>query len=82
MIAEYTNSYLKQAHTKKVEKIGVSRYKLLLNFNNSAWNINKHCDDIWKIARHSHVQNYEQNWENFKILPCVSAVSKSLCLYV
>ena len=43
MIAKYTKSYLKQAHTKEVEKIGVSSYKLLLNFNDSARNINKHC---------------------------------------
>jgi hypothetical protein len=34
--------YLKQAHTKEVEKIGVNSYKVLLNFNDSAWNINKH----------------------------------------
>jgi hypothetical protein len=40
MIAKYMKSYLKQAHTKEVEKIGVSSYKLLLNFNDSAWNIN------------------------------------------
>ena len=38
MITKHINSYLKQAHTKKVEKIGVSSYKLLLNFNDSAWN--------------------------------------------
>ena len=43
MIAKHMNSYLKQAHTKKVEKLGVSSYKLLLNFNDSAWKINKHC---------------------------------------
>ena len=43
MIAKYMKSYLKQAHTKEVEKIGVSSYKLVLNFNDSAWNINKHC---------------------------------------
>ena len=62
MIAKYMNSYLKQAHTKEVEKIGVSSYKLLLNFNDSAWNIiNKHCAYILKIACHFHVQNYEQN---------------------
>ena len=42
MTAKYTNSYLKQAHTKEVEKIGVNSYKVLLNFNDSAWNINKH----------------------------------------
>jgi hypothetical protein len=46
MIAKYMNSYLKQAHTKEVEKIGVSSCKVLLNFNDSAWNrawnINKH----------------------------------------
>ena len=36
------NSYLKQVHTKEVEKIGVNSYKVLLNFNDSAWNINKH----------------------------------------
>jgi hypothetical protein len=39
MIAKYINSCLKQAHSKEVEKIGVSSYKLLLNFNDSAWNI-------------------------------------------
>ena len=39
MIAKYMNSYLKQAHTKEVEKIGVNSYKVLLNFNDSAWNI-------------------------------------------
>jgi hypothetical protein len=48
MIAKYMNSYLKQAHTKEVEKIGVSSYKVLLNFNDSAWNINKHCAYILK----------------------------------
>ena len=29
MIAKYMNSYLKQAHTKEVEKIGVNSYKVL-----------------------------------------------------
>ena len=48
MIAKYMNSYLKQAHTKEVEKIGVNSYKVLLNFNDSAWNINKHCAYILK----------------------------------
>jgi hypothetical protein len=43
MTVKYMNSYLKQAHTKEVEKIGVNSYKVLLNFNDSAWNINKHC---------------------------------------
>jgi hypothetical protein len=43
MTAKYMNSYLKQAHTKEVEKIGVNSYKELLNLNDSAWNINKHC---------------------------------------
>ena len=50
MTAKYTNSYLKQAQIKKVEKIGVSSYKLLLNFNDSTWNIikiNKHCTIIY-----------------------------------
>jgi hypothetical protein len=61
MIAKYMNSYLKQAHTKEVEKIGVSSYKVLLNFNDSAWNINKHCAYILKIACHFHVQNNEQS---------------------
>jgi hypothetical protein len=37
MTAKYMNSYLKQAHTKEVEKIGVNSYKVLLNFNDSAW---------------------------------------------
>jgi hypothetical protein len=48
--AKYMKSYiyLKQEHTKEVEKIGVSCYKLLLNFNNSVWNINKHCAYILK----------------------------------
>ena len=32
-------SYLKQPHTKEVKKIGVSSYKLLLNFNDSAWKL-------------------------------------------
>jgi hypothetical protein len=41
------NSYLNQAHTKEVEKIGLSSYKLLLNFNDSAWNINKLNIDIF-----------------------------------
>jgi hypothetical protein len=41
MTAKYMNSYLKQAHTKEVKKIGVNSYKVLLNFNDSAWNINK-----------------------------------------
>ena len=27
---------------QEVEKIGVNSYKVLLNFNDSAWNINKH----------------------------------------
>ena len=36
------NSHLKQAHSKKVEKIGLSSYKVLFNFKNSTWNINKH----------------------------------------
>jgi hypothetical protein len=31
MIAKYMDSYLKQSHIKKAEKIGVSSYKLLLN---------------------------------------------------
>jgi hypothetical protein len=48
MIAKYMNSYLKQAHTKEVEKIGVNSYKILLNSNDSAWNINKHCAYILK----------------------------------
>jgi hypothetical protein len=43
MTAKYMNLYLKQAHTKEVEKIGVNRYRVLLYFNDSAWNINKHC---------------------------------------
>ena len=46
MIAKYMNSYLKQARIKNVEKIKVNRYKLLLNFNDPTWNINKyskHC---------------------------------------
>ena len=47
MTAKYMNSYLKQAHTKEVEKIGVNSYKVLLNFNDSAWNINKHCACIY-----------------------------------
>ena len=38
MIARYMNSYLKQAHTNEVEKIGINGYKVLLNFNYSAWN--------------------------------------------
>ena len=37
MTAKYTNSYLKQAHTKEVEKIGVDGRKVLLNFNDSAY---------------------------------------------
>ena len=48
MIAKYMNSQLKQARTKEVEKIGVSSYKFLLNFDDSAWNINKHCAYIKK----------------------------------
>ena len=48
MTAKYMNSYLKQAHAKEVEKIGVNSYKVLLNFNDSAWNINKHCAYIQK----------------------------------
>ena len=47
MIGKYMNSYLNQAHTKEVEKIGLSSYKLLLNFNDSAWNINKLNIDIF-----------------------------------
>ena len=42
MTAKYMNSYLKQAHTKEVEKIRVNSYNVLLNFNDSTWNINKH----------------------------------------
>jgi hypothetical protein len=42
MTSKYMNSYLKQADTKEVEKIEVISYKVLLNFNDSAWNINKH----------------------------------------
>ena len=42
MTSKHMNSYLKQAHTKEVEKIGVNSYKVLLNFDDSAWNINKH----------------------------------------
>jgi hypothetical protein len=63
MIAKYMKSYLKQVHTKEVEKIGESSYKLLLNFNNSAWNINNHAMCIYfeQIACHFHVQNYKQN---------------------
>ena len=38
-MAKYMNSYLKEAHTKKVEKTGVRSYKLLLNFNDSAWKL-------------------------------------------
>jgi hypothetical protein len=48
MTAKHMNSHLKQAHTKEVEKIGVNSYKVLLNFNDSAWNINKHCAYILK----------------------------------
>jgi hypothetical protein len=33
LITKCMNSYLKQAHVKNVEKIGVSSYKLYLNFN-------------------------------------------------
>ena len=48
MTAKYMNSYLTQAHTKEVEKIGVNIYKVLLNFHDSAWNIKKHCAYILK----------------------------------
>jgi hypothetical protein len=52
MIAKYIKSYLKQAHTKEVEKIEVNSYKVLFNFNDSAWNINKHCAYILKNRLH------------------------------
>jgi hypothetical protein len=45
MTAKYINSYLKQAHTKEVEKIGVNSLKYIVEFqrfSDSAWNINKH----------------------------------------
>jgi hypothetical protein len=48
IIAKCMKSYLKQPHTKEIEKIRVSSYKLFLNFNNFAWNINKHCAYILK----------------------------------
>ena len=51
MIARYMNWYLKQTHTKEVEKRGVSSDKLLLNFNVSAWNI----DNIVHIIKKSPV---------------------------
>jgi hypothetical protein len=80
MTAKYMNSYLKQAHTKEVEKIGVNSYKVLLNFNDSAWNINKHCAYILK--NRLSLSCSKLRIENLKILPHVSAVSKSLCLCV
>jgi hypothetical protein len=81
LIAKYMNSYLKQAHTKEVEKIGVSSYKVLLNFNDSAWNINKHQLCIYfKKSPVTFMLKTTSKVE--KTLSHVSEVSKSLCLCV
>ena len=81
-MAKYMNSYLKQAHTKEVEKIGVNSYKVLLNFNDSAWNINKHCAYILKNRLSLSCSKQRAKLRKLKILSHVSAVSKSLCLCV
>jgi hypothetical protein len=80
MTAKYMNSYLKQEHTKEVEKVGVNSYKVLLNINDSAWNINKHCAYILKNRLSLSCSKLRAKLRKLKILPHVSAVSMSLCL--
>ena len=79
MIAKYINSFLKQAHTKEVEKIGVSSYKLLLNFNDSAWNINKHCAYILKNRLSLSCSKQRAKLRKLKnFTACVSSFQESL----
>ena len=77
------NSYLKQTHTKEVEKRGVSSDKLLLNFNVSAWNI----DNIVHIIKKSPVTFMFKITQGAQALICISVVCFSVylfyeCLYI
>ena len=84
MIAKYMNSYLKQAHTKEVEKIGVNSYKVLLNFNDSAWNIlitNINCAYILKKSPVIFMLKTTSKVTR-KLKHFTAYLSKSLCLCV
>ena len=73
------NSYLKQAHTKEVEKIGVNSYKVLLNFNDSAWSINKHCAYILKNRLSLSCSKQRAKLRKLKnFTACVSSFQESL----
>ena len=79
MTAKYMNSYLKQAHTKEVEKIGVNSYKVLLNFSDSAWNINKQCAYILKNRLSLSCSNLRAKLRKLKnFTACVSSFQESL----
>ena len=72
------NSYLKQARTKEVEKIGVDGYKVLLNFNDSAWNINRNINGAYILKNLLSLSCSEQRAKLRNFTACVSSFQESL----